>query len=189
MADQDLPSPETLRNLLNYDPDTGALTWKERPVEMFEDGAYSAERRANRWNATYAGKPAFTHIDDNAYHVGGIHGRLYKAHRVAWAIYYGEWPRDQVDHRNGIRTDNRIKNLRAVVNMQNARNQKLRSTNTSGRLGVRRRSDSGRWGAWINDDTGKRCSLGVFDSFEEACAARSAAERRYGYSKRHGAAE
>jgi hypothetical protein len=35
-------------------------------------------------------------------------------HILAWALYYGEWPKQTIDHINGIRGDNRIENLRDV---------------------------------------------------------------------------
>ena len=186
MADTTLPTPEDLRKLLDYDPETGKLTWRARGPEWFEDGAYSAQRRANRWNATYAGKAAFTHFDDEGYHRGAVLNVMLKAHRVIWALHYGEWPKAQVDHINGVRHDNRLENLRGATNQVNCRNMRRSAANTSGRTGVRRRSDNARWGAWINDQRGKKKSLGCFDTFEEACAAREAAERRYGYHKNHG---
>lgn len=47
MAKKPLPTQETLRQLLDYDPQTGALTWKPRT------GKWSS-----RWNKRYAGKIA-----------------------------------------------------------------------------------------------------------------------------------
>ena len=36
MAPKALPSPEVLRQLLCYEPDTGKLFWKERSRDMFD---------------------------------------------------------------------------------------------------------------------------------------------------------
>lgn len=52
-----------------------------------------------------------------------IFGKNYKQHRVAWFLHYGTWPVNQIDHINGIITDNRIENLRDVTNRENAQNR------------------------------------------------------------------
>lgn len=107
--------------------------------------------------------------------------KRYKAHRVAWAIYYGEWPEDQIDHINGVRDDNRLSNLRAATNTENARNRRLPENSMSGVLGVR--WDKNRW-VW-RVEIGDRY-LGSFESFRDAYAVRKEAEAAEGYHENHG---
>lgn len=176
-------SIETLRALLDYNPETGDLTWKPRPVSMFK-----APRDAAAWNARYAGRPALTTINGCGYLTGGIFDRQRLAHRVAWAICHGEWPVDQIDHQNGDRTDNRISNLRVVSHSENGRNQKRPRTNTSGVIGVSWSLSAGKWRALITAD-GARKHLGYFADFYAAVAARKAAEAEHGFHPHHGRPE
>lgn len=105
MAERQLPSIDLLRQLLRYEPETGNLFWKERPVEMFEPKGRGAQGNANTWNSRHAGKQAFI-----TKHEGYLRGAVFAiniiAHRVAWAMHYGEWPSDCIDHVNGDGTNN-----------------------------------------------------------------------------------
>jgi hypothetical protein len=85
----------------------------------------------------------------------------------------GAWPKHQVDHINGMRRDNRWKNLRAATNAQNSRNRRPGSNNTSGRIGVY--AQRNRWCACIGID-GKTINLGCFSTFSAAVEAREKAE-------------
>lgn len=186
MAKYPLPSPELLRQLLHYDPETGELTWRYRNASHFQTGARDPQWRANNWNSKNAGRPALATIDGFGYKFGAIFGRLIRAHRVIWAIMTGEWPSEDIDHLNGLKTDNRWCNLRHVSHTINSRNQKLRSTNKSGVNGVRWRADCGKWRAEITVN-GKNSYLGHFSDLEDAVAARRAAEAGHGFTDRHGA--
>lgn len=176
---KDLPSPELLRKLLRYEPDTGKLFWRERPRAAFD-----SDRIFKCWNSRHAGKEAFLINNGKGYLTGTIFYKTYKAHRVAWALHYGRWPQEQIDHINGDRSDNTIKNLRDVRRKVNMRNQKRRSTNKSGCAGVMQRSN-GKWRAMIWHN-GKTKHLGTFDSFNCAASVRAKAEAELGYTKRHG---
>lgn len=174
------PDIDALRTLLSYDPETGALIWMKRPAGMFK-----TKRAASTWNARYAGRPAFTSDNGRGYKSGGIFARLYSAHRVAWALHYGEWPTGDIDHINGRRDDNRIANLRQVSNAENARNQKLRRDNTSRVSGVHWYKPYKKWLSYISVD-GRRKHLGYFAEFADAVSCRKAAEREFGYHPNHG---
>jgi hypothetical protein len=176
----ELPTPEDLRVLLRYEPDTGKLFWKPRDRVWFKN-----ERTFAAWNTLYPGREAFTYID-NGYKQGTIFCKRYRAHRVAWAIFNGKWPQDEVDHINGIRCDNRIKNLRDVPKNINAKNTRRRSDNTSGYIGVSWNKYVGKWTASITI-LNKMKNLGLFESIEDAIAARQKAELGHGFTERHGA--
>jgi hypothetical protein len=91
---------------------------------------------------------------------------------------YGEEPPAQIDHINGIKTDDRLCNLRAADNAQNNRNRPAQGNNTSGFKGVSKKRR--QWRARISVN-GTEHSLGTFDTPEAAAAAyREAAERLHG---------
>lgn len=173
MTKKDLPSIEYLHKRLRYEPETGKLFWRD------------CEEMPEWWRARYAGKEAFTSIDGMGYRHGSIDGVLFKAHRVIWAIHYGELPSDQIDHINGIKSYNRISNLRVVTAQENARNASMRSDNTSGVCGVYWDKTYKKWRARIKID-GRFKHLGYFTTIEAAAEARAEASRRYGFTDRHG---
>lgn len=96
-------------------------------------------------------------------------------------------PNGEIDHINGIRSDNRLCNLRDVSALENRRNSALHGRNKSGVSGVRKRTDrkGERWIARVYLD-GKAIHLGSFDTFDAAVTARRGAERKYGYHSNHG---
>ena len=132
MADKPLPSPEVLRQLLTYDPETGEMTWKERDVSLFNAGRQSAERACKQWNTMWAGRPAFTARNKKTGHQSGsIFASNFLKHRVAWAMHYGKWLDDMIDHINGDPGDNRILNLREAKQWQNKANAGKRKIDAS----------------------------------------------------------
>jgi len=150
---------EQLREALDYDPATGLFRWKVQP---------SSKARVKADDiAGCLTTDGYRHIMlDRKWHL---------AHRLAWLHMHGVWPIDQLDHRNGVRDDNRIANLREATRRQNSQNQRLANrTNTSGLLGAYPNHD--RWRAQIR--FGGRCyNLGTFDTPEAAHAAYLAAKR------------
>lgn len=181
MAESKTMDIAVLRQLLTYDPETGVLTWQSRPREMF-----LSEVSWKRWNTRYARKAALRTADGHGYYVGAVFHKQYISHRVIWAMAYGEWP-DKIDHINGVKTDNRIANLRSVTQAENLRNAALRSDNKSGVSGVHWQENLGKWRAEITVD-GVNIHLGRFASFQEACAVRSAASVKHGFHPNHGRA-
>jgi hypothetical protein len=174
--------------LLKYDSETGKLYWLPRTPDMFPaETAFSGgqEAKAKNWNSRYAGKEAFTSVQNCGYVQGGILGRGYLAHRVAWLLVTGAWPKNQIDHINGDRTDNRIANLREVSNAENARNMSISSRNKSGVPGVFWDTKRGKWVANIGENSRTR-HLGSFDDFNLAVEAREKAMTAKGFHPNHG---
>lgn len=183
MAAKALPSQEVLRQLLDYDPETGALTWRSRADGFFPVTRYRTRAElAHRWNVIYAGKPALQTFT-NGYLGGRLFTENVRAHRVAWKIFHGTDPQGQIDHINGDKLDNRIANLRVVDAGGNARNRPLRSDNKSGVNGVF--AHSGKWRAGIRFN-GRYTYLGTFETFSDAVSSRRAAELALGFHANHG---
>jgi len=180
MAKYNILSPDLLRQLLDYDPLTGLLTWRPRPIEFFNNKASWAS-----WNSHYAGKPAFTADDGAGYRSGTILRMKCRAHRVAFAMHYGRWPNGHIDHINGDRADNRISNLREVDHLENRRNCRPSKANSSGVTGVCWWPRDNKWNAQIMVNY-RKINLGYFDTIEQAAAARKEAERKYGFHANHG---
>ena len=175
-----LIEPEILRELLSYCPETGSLTWKSRPVTMFKDSG-----SAKSWNTRYADTPAFTPVNGSGYLGGRIFNQTYRAHRVIWALVHGKWPTLEIDHINGVRTDNRISNLREVHRSENSKNKMTPSNNTSGQSGVSWHVGRRKWRVQISAG-GKRLYLGLYRDLASAIAARDAAHARFGFHPNHG---
>ena len=153
-------TPERLREVLQYDAETGEFTWKVSCRNSCKPG-----RVAGRIH--------------KGYRQICVGRRLYFAHRLAWLYQTGEWPKHQIDHINGVSSDNRFCNLREATNRQNQRNRRQLQSNTSGFKGVTR-TKGGRWQAQIGAN-GRSNYLGLFATPEEAYAKYcDAAERLHG---------
>jgi len=168
---------EQVRQILDYNPETGVLTWKNKPREMF-----TTDRQFKTWNTRFSGKEAGNANGANGYRNVGVLGVLYLAHRIIWMHYYGEWP-NEVDHINHDRYDNRISNLQEAVRTTNMQNSSLSVNNTSGFNGVQFRR--GKWLAVIGVNN-RRIQLGTFSNFNDAVAARIAANKDHKFHPNHG---
>lgn len=174
MAKRRLPCPTIARLLLRYEPETGRLYWKHRPAALRKAGS----------TAPKEGAEGFQCATVHGYLQGGLLGGVVVAHRVIWAIVHGYWPK-QIDHINGIKTDNRLANLREVDDAENRKNMAIRSDNASGFHGVRWLKRRSKWRAEIKV-SGSPKYLGEFANKDDAIAARKAAELAYGFHENHG---
>jgi hypothetical protein len=148
---------ERVRELLDYNPETGIFRWRATGPGRRLDGV--------------AGR-----IDGNGYLGIGIDRERFYAHRLVFLYVCGRWPNGDVDHINGQRADNRLENLREATRGQNCLNAKLRHDNTTGFRGVYR-THSGKYQARFG-----RKILGRFATAEEASAAhRAAAIQAHGH--------
>jgi hypothetical protein len=185
-----LPDPDLLHTLLTYNPSTGELFWKHRDPSLFKGTRKkklrTAEHAAKQWNDKYAGTAAFTAKTPRGALCGNLLNKLYLAHRIAYAMHTGEDPGDlTVDHINGDPSDNRAENLRLADQRTQSRNMPKSKTNTSGCVGVGWVKRVEKWEAKIGVG-GKTVWLGLYESFDEAVAARKGAESALGFHENHG---
>ena len=161
-----------VNELFSYNFETGVITRKKTIAPNAKKGDIAGcVRKMPNYDISY-----ITIRVDNFY---------YQAHRLAWLLHYGCLPKHNIDHIDGNGPNNAISNLRDVPQLLNAKNQKMRSTNTSGATGVSRHLPTGKWRAYINDN-GKQIALGLFDNKDDAVAARNIASKNLGYTSRHG---
>ena len=158
-----------LHKYFTYDPDTGHLTYRLRFSKSTPLGCVAGSVQGTLPNAGYV--------------VITILGKNYPAHRLIWCYVHGQFPDKQIDHIDHDRTNNRISNLRLADNHTNMKNKSLYVTNTTGYSGVTSHGDN--WKARIGVN-GTKVLLGVFTTFNEAVAARKAAEKLLNYHKNHG---
>jgi len=110
--------PDSIRDVLAYDPETGDLTWKVNRRGTAKSGCVAGSKKTNGYiGLRFKGIP-------------------YLAHRVAWFLYHGEQP-GVIDHINHNRADNRIANIRSVDKSANELNKKA--------TGVRWHKTNGRY--------------------------------------------
>lgn len=172
---------ELFSRLIECRSDEGLLFWKPRTPADYRGPR--AESNCLRFNSKFAGSRAINVLEPCGYLHGVVLGKNCRAHRVVWLLTYGEWPTQHIDHINGIRSDNRISNLRDVSRSENAKNSCLPRVNKSGFIGITR--DNSKWRAriWVNK---KRYHLGCFESFDDAVAARKVAMAAEGFHPNHG---
>lgn len=108
-----------------------------------------------------------------------LNNRDYYVHRIVWYLLHGSWPVDDIDHANGVKTDNSPANLRLASRSQNLRNKPATGRNTSGYLGVCYLKRMGKYTAYITDDAGRTIKLGYFDDPELAALVRDEAASRH----------
>lgn len=136
-----------LKELLDYNPETGIFTWK-----VYRQGVKGIGSVAG-----YLNKAGYIKIM--------INGKFYQAHRLAWFYIHGEWPKNYIDHINGQKDDNRIENLRDVSRNQNQQN---RNCHRNGHLiGTTFNKHAKKWQSQIVIN-GKQKHIGLFETEQEA---------------------
>lgn len=162
MTIKHLPPIDILRNRVFYDPETGEVR--------------TMSRRATPRPTTSG------HIRI------GVCGQRYAAHRIAWALHYGELPDPslEIDHINGNPSDNRISNLRLVTQLENLRNKNKYKNCKHGYSGISCEKNRVRcWRAQIGVN-GRVEKLGAFRCKTAAIVARKQGEVKYGFTGRSG---
>ena len=149
-----------LKEVLHYCPETGVFT-----------------RLVSTGNAR-AGEAAGNVNKVSGYLQIRIDFKLYQAHRLAWLYVHGEFPPNDLDHINRVRSDNRIGNLRLSTRAENLQNQSMRSNNTSGHVGVSWYKRDQKWLAQIKINY-KTINLGFFTDLTEAISAYASAKAQF----------
>lgn len=162
----ELPSFNYVRKVLTYEPDSGLFVW----------------RRDMKKRQVKAGDIA-GHLNAKlGYVMIGFNGRPVYAHRLALFYQTGVWPTATVDHINGVRSDNRLCNLREASRLENANGfRAISKANTSGYTGVVFHKQRNRWHA-RTILFGKSVSLGLHDTLEEAAKAVKKERARHGFN-------
>lgn len=154
---------------LTYDPDTGLFYHKV----------------AKRGGRVKAGSLVKSKPGRSGYLPIGVGGVVYLAHRLAWLLWYGYWPEEQIDHIDHDRTNNRLSNLRLVTAQGNKMNESKRKDNKSGVTGVYWSNARKQWIACLYQH-GKFIHLGSFSDKGKAVEARELANENYGFHENHG---
>ena len=165
-----------------YDDATGSISWAERPRSHFKRDQDHAG-----WNTSHANKPICLDGDGVNYTKLriSINGSTKKVslHRIVWEIVNGPIPSGmQIDHIDGVRSNNNILNLRIASNSQNNMNKRAFRNSKTGIKGVRFRSGKKFSGKpWYSDIrvNGKLIHIGCFDTMDDAVSARKLAEELY----------
>lgn len=151
---------ERLKQLWDYDPDTGKCVWKQ---------STGFKRLVD--------KPV-GYLHRSGYICAGIDNQYYGIHRLIWLYMTGTMPPNEVDHINGNRQDNRFCNLRLATKKQNQQNRKKQNNNKTGITGVGWHKDSKKWAAYIKHNL-KNIHLGIYDDIWDAICVRKSAELTY----------
>ncbi|MCK5642553.1 MAG: HNH endonuclease [Gammaproteobacteria bacterium] len=167
-------SAEYAREALRYEEDTGLLYWRVRPREHFNDTP-----RMKQFNTRFSGKLAGGMYEGNkGYKTVHILGTKVYQSRLIWLIKTGNWPIEEIDHKDRVRSNNMWSNLREATRVQNVKNRspfvRRMKSGTSGIPGVRWSEGRQRWqAARIHGQTdgAPRKQLGTFLSKREASEA------------------
>lgn len=141
-----------LKEVLSYDSGSGNLYWKECLSPVAQVGSVAGT------------------LQSNGYITVGLDGKILRAHRIAWALHYNNQPPKLIDHKNRVKSDNRIDNLRSTTVVDNAYNQGLAKNNKSGIKGVSWDNTRNKWRATCSV-SGVRSNLGYYDTIEQASKA------------------
>ena len=155
MIDQD-----AVKKLFHYDAESGLLLWRN-----------GNNRNVKPWQEAKAS-------NGHGYYTAKINGKTYLVHRLIWLYVHGNFPHKYIDHKNRIRNDNRLCNLRDVNTTDNAQNISLPSHNKSGHIGVSWFKNHSCWTVYVKVNK-KNKWLGCYKNLDDAVAARKAGEAKY----------
>lgn len=158
-------SIELIREVFSYCPATGIIIWKN-PINK---KAITGKQAGYVWR----------HLRKE-YLIVPFGRKQVKAHRLAWALYYGSFPKHQIDHVDNNGLNNKIENLRDVEQTINQKNRRINLNNKAGMAGVYYDKNCKKWRASIQSDK-KRYNLGCFEYLQEAKEARQKANIKYGF--------
>jgi hypothetical protein len=155
MIDQEL-----VKKLFYYDAESGMLLWRN-----------GNGRNVKPWQQAKA-------LNGNGYFTVKIQGNNYPVHRIIWLYVYGSFPSQDIDHKNRIRNDNRLCNLRSVSRTDNCQNISIPNHNKSGHIGVSWIKSHNSWTVFVKVNK-KNKWLGYYKNLDDAVVARKAGESQY----------
>jgi hypothetical protein len=142
------------------------------PAEIHEQLRITPEGKLF-WRVPKRGRRLYCEVgclNNAGYLVVRLDGILYLAHRLAWVLYYNEWPTNVIDHINGIETDNRKENLRDVTRSINCSNRHT-AKNKLGFLNIHETS-KGNYQVGFQRNS-KPIHVGTYETLQEALEARA----------------
>lgn len=154
----DILTQEYLKSIILYEPLTGMFIWR------YKEACPSFKRGGRISNC----------VEKDGYIQIRISGKSFKAHRLAFLYITGEWPKEQVDHINGIRRDNRWCNIRECTPRENMFN--MRACVDGKIKGIRKKNKSYEVTLRIN---GIPTYLGSYKNLEDAVKTIRAAREKY----------
>jgi hypothetical protein len=150
-----------IKERLEYNPDTGVLTWRSKvnksPVKIGQQ----------------AGS-----LNTSGYRQIPLFGKTRKASRLIWYMQTGVYPKKEIDHKNRIKSDDRWENLREATRSQNQSNRTIQSNNTSGYKGIVWRKNRSKWIAQVKLN-GRYIHIGSFDNKKTAARHYRIAAKKY----------
>ena len=156
-----------LKELVNYDLDTGLFTWRFGRVGAKKGATCGSKNKVKGYIEVM------------------LMRKSYLLHRLAFLYIKGFMPVDEIDHINHIKDDNRWCNLRDVKHLDNQKNRSIFKNNKSGITGVSWCKKTEKWYASIQVNR-KSLNLGYYDDLDEAIKAREDANKKYGFHINHG---
>nr|DAE40822.1 MAG TPA: endonuclease [Caudoviricetes sp.] len=161
---------EEAARLFTYDRDSGVLYWRIRNGNTIRRNYVAGSSKGN----------------NDGYRQVGIKGKIYQEHRIIMMLCFGHIPENaEIDHINHVRDDNRLCNLRFVTGSENNRNKSVSSRSTTGVTGVTFDKNRNKYRAQIRVNR-KAIYLGIFETLEEAAAARAEANLKFNFNNNHG---
>lgn len=158
---------DQLKEQLHYNHETGIFTWIISKGRLCKVGNVAGS------------------LNKTGYINLIIDKKSYKAHRLAWLYTYGNNPTIEIDHINGIKSDNKILNLRSVSHVENMKNKPKYKNNKSGFTGVSWCKRLNKWQVDIAIN-GKTKYLGVFVNLSDAVKRRVDTEMALNFHTNHG---
>lgn len=161
---------EFVRSIFDYNPETGIFLWKHR---------FEICKCVINWNKKHAGREA-GRTTRSGYREVNINNNFYMVHRLIWLHATGEWPKNEIDHINVNKLDNRLINLREATRTQNTYNRIIKKGNNTGFRGVRFRDDvKKKQFAVCIGFKGRTINLGYYKTAEEAHEVYKKAVKKY----------
>ena len=148
---------QMIRTCLRYEPETGHLIWINHWSKPQMIGRLAASKTVKGYKRIK------------------INGIALRQNRVVWFLHYGHWPEGLIDHIDGNKENNSLRNLRVTDVYGNARNKAPASS--TGFKGVSCKAN-GRYSATITPG-GEYKHLGTFVDVLDAAKAYDAAARHY----------